>query len=149
MRYIFSLIVLLFVTTSSFSQNTPQAAAKRRANAQEELREIVKETREYLPLQLDEATRWTEILISDKALTYKYIVNESEVALSSINTTEMKSYLKNQVAKNHEMANCYWDLVVLKKNLVYLWVGSKTRSSRSVTITYDELRKLRNFSSWL
>lgn len=134
-----------------YSQHDPTIPSQRVPYARQELNRFIKEANAHLPLQIDEITVWNKMYINQKTgnITYTYLVDDSSVSMDDLNVSIVKKDLLDDIQNNEDAANLFWDAVVLKKNLVYIYIGYYSKKQKSVTINFNEIRRLRQLAEWL
>lgn len=107
------------------------------------LKNEVKNSKRTLPMQIDEATTWTDIVIEPNCVVYIYELEESIISIELFK--ENKKFVKEELTKN-VVENKDTAFVGFKKNcklagkgIKYKYIGSETNEAFEVTFKASEL----------
>ena len=151
MKKLLLLFSLFTSLTLCFAQYDPTIPSQRVPYAKQELKKKVSIINSYLPSQIDEGTILEKVYINPKNgnVVLRYSVDDSAIPLDNFDYTLVKNGLLEQMQYDEANADLYWDVVVLKKNIVHLYVGIYSKKQKAVTLKYDEIRYFRNLAEWL
>ncbi len=134
------------------AQYDPANPSQRVSHAKQELNNYIQELKHHLPSRKDDITYLSNIYISKKtgSLVFKYDIDDSDISMDDFDMKLIYNGILTQIENaNGPTANLYWDLVVLKKNLVHLYVGSFSKKQKVITVKYEDIRYMRKLANWL
>lgn len=139
---ILSFILVIFVITFA---RTCSRQSMEKNDASSQLEQHLEETKRNLPIKIDEITTLKDVKIDGSYFYYIYDLNDSKSSLSSINDSEFRNILKQDIQSNiSSMGPFIKALTKTDRGIIYRYHGTSSGITKDAVISENEL-----FDMWI